>query len=72
MGTFVLVVMFSTDGLSWHFSSEVAYNTTVRFQDGQVVEFKERPERLFDEAGQVTHLVTGDVFFVCIVGFFTI
>eukprot|EP01097_Dermamoeba_algensis_P007718 TRINITY_DN4928_c0_g1_i1.p1 TRINITY_DN4928_c0_g1~~TRINITY_DN4928_c0_g1_i1.p1 ORF type:complete len:386 (+),score=47.68 TRINITY_DN4928_c0_g1_i1:161-1318(+) len=53
---------FSRDGVRWQFNNRtLAYNTTVHFTDGSVLEFgrRERPQLFFNEAGEPTHLVNG-------------
>jgi len=53
---------YSRDGVVWNFGSRnAAYNTTVIFQNGRVVEYerRERPQVYFDEYGRMVALVTG-------------
>jgi len=53
---------YSRDGIVWIFGTRtVAYNSTVIFQNGKVVEFarRERPQVFFDELGRMLALVTG-------------
>lgn len=52
---------FSTDGLSWTYSPEPAYNASIRFTNGTVSIFSrmERPFLIFDEDGKPTHLFNG-------------
>lgn len=50
-------------GLTWHYSGAATYNTTVIYEDGSSVTYsrRERPEMLLNEAGEITHLITGVV-----------
>jgi hypothetical protein len=50
-------------GLTWHYSGEATYNTTVLYEDGNSVTYsrRERPEMLLGEHGEPTHLITGVV-----------
>eukprot|EP01065_Artemidia_motanka_P004617 TRINITY_DN121_c0_g1_i3.p1 TRINITY_DN121_c0_g1~~TRINITY_DN121_c0_g1_i3.p1 ORF type:complete len:409 (+),score=155.10 TRINITY_DN121_c0_g1_i3:61-1227(+) len=53
--------IFSTDGRSWTFSDVQPYNNWVDYTDGTRQHFAtmERPHLVFNDAGDITHLING-------------
>jgi hypothetical protein len=51
---------FSKDGITWSFSKNAAYTTTITLADGSEHTFsrRERPHLLMDDTGTITHLYT--------------
>jgi hypothetical protein len=54
---------FSADGLSWIYSRANAWSTTIGYTSGKSIEYsrRERPEMIFDKAGNIVALATGVV-----------
>ena len=52
---------FSRDAVSWTYSTTVPFNATVAYEDGSsvVLQRRERPHLIFDDAGFITHLTSG-------------
>eukprot|EP01065_Artemidia_motanka_P004619 TRINITY_DN121_c0_g1_i5.p1 TRINITY_DN121_c0_g1~~TRINITY_DN121_c0_g1_i5.p1 ORF type:complete len:406 (+),score=117.13 TRINITY_DN121_c0_g1_i5:59-1276(+) len=52
---------FSVDGVNWHFSDVQPYNNWVDYTDGTRRYYAtfERPHLVFDDAGELTHLING-------------
>eukprot|EP00040_Diaphanoeca_grandis_P024766 m.136519 g.136519 ORF g.136519 m.136519 type:complete len:646 (+) comp29860_c0_seq1:110-2047(+) len=52
---------YSTDGLDWHYSHTPAYNGSIVFANGSVIELSrmERPVLLFDSNNDIEYLING-------------